>query len=132
VFAEKIKDAEDGWTRPFKVTKVPVGVLGINTSLAVDGTDATVDNGDDSGWPSRDVCLQILAAIDEQWQAGQPWCWSANSPRCAAKNIINRWDHIRLSMAEDILNKWHARGVICEEVRDAKNHIKGYRKLTDL
>jgi hypothetical protein len=132
IFAEKIKDAEDGWTRPFKVTKITLGPLGERSSLVLDGTDPIADDGDDSSWPSRAVCQQVLAAIDEQWQQGKPWCFASNSPRCAALNITNRWDEIKRRVAEDMLAKWHARGIICEEVRDGKNHVKGYRKLSDL
>jgi hypothetical protein len=68
-----------------------------------------------------------MAAIDEQWMAGKPWCYANNSHRSAVANISKRWRLDRRVVA-DVLATWNANGAISHEERDRKNHIEGYRK----
>ena len=81
--------------------------------------------------PSATSCRQILAAIDEEWMSGKPWCFGKNSPRWAIKNIALRWS-LKPAMVTRLLDYWTANKIIEEDNRDAKNHIKGYRKLIDI
>jgi hypothetical protein len=129
IFAAKVKAAEDGWEQFFTVTKKTASDIGGHTSLVLDGTDDRSADGDN--WPHRDICRQILAAIDEQWLDGKPWCHAHNSSRWAVKNIMLRWQ-LERSLVVRLLEQWTANKVIEEDIRDAKNHIKGYRKLADL
>jgi hypothetical protein len=133
IYALKVKDGEDGWERFFTVNKIILGDMVATTSLVVDGIDVRPKPPDESSgeWPSRDTCKQILAALDEEWMNSRPWCYSKNSPRNAVNNIMLRW-HIDRKTVERLLERWHANGVIAEEVRDSKNHVKGYHKLLDL
>jgi hypothetical protein len=129
LFVEKVKDAADGQELPFKVTEVQVGGIVPQTSLVVDPVEGPVpqDNAD-SDWPDLSICRDILVAIDEQWRKLQPWCHASNSSRCAATNIMNRWN-LKRSTAVDMLAKWTARGIIDEVELSSKTHVKGYRKL---
>jgi hypothetical protein len=129
IYAKKIKDAEDGWEQHFNVTKLDVGAMGATSSLVVDGTNETPAREDK--YPDRNICLQILAAIDEQWRNGVPWCYAKNSSRAAVTNIAERWE-LEPPMVERLLKKWNANGIIIEAEYDAHRHIKGYRKLVDL
>jgi AAA domain len=110
IFAFKIKGAEDGWEQNFKVEQITLADIAGNTSLVVDAVEVAPKKQPGLGWPDIDICRQILAAIDEQWQAGKPWCFARNSARSAMTNIIKRW---RLN-------------------RDKENHVKGYRKLVEI
>lgn len=130
IYAKKIKDGEDGWEQPFEVTKVTLGDIKGTTSLAVDRA-AFIKRGGTLNWPDRDVCLQILAAIHEQWVKGKPWCWSTNTSRSAVTNIMKRWQ-LERELVKDMLETWTAKGVIEEADRDPKNHVVGYQKLLDL
>ena len=87
IFAKKIKDAEDGWEQGFRVTKILFPGILPRSSLVVDPT-ATVK--EKSGWPPRAICQEILAAIDERWQDGTPWCFALTTPRSAVRNVIRR------------------------------------------
>jgi hypothetical protein len=130
IFAAKIKAAQDGWEQFFKVTEVQLGDVGLHTSLVIDACEP-VKKENAAGWPERDICRQILAAIDEQWGRGEPWCYAVNSPRCAVTNIMKRW-RLKREVAKDIVDTWQANGVINEEVHSAKAKVKGYRKVFDI
>jgi hypothetical protein len=130
ITAAKIKAGEDGWEQFFKVEKIQLGNIGGNSSLALDPIDVIPrDNG--NGWPERDVCRAILAAIEEQWVAGEPWCFAHNTPRAAIINIVKRF-HLDRDVVKDMLETWVANKVITEEVFNIKNQTKGYRKLMDI
>ena len=132
IFAQKIKDAEDGWEQFFKVEKVKLDdTIGGPSSLVVDPLDSQPKREAGNGWPSRDICKEILAAIYEQWCRGQPWCFATNSSRSALANISKRWN-LKRAVVEDILVSWTARGIIEEDEYDTKTHRKGYRKILDL
>jgi len=130
IFAKKIKAAEDGWEQHFIVSKLTVGEFGAKASLALDPS-APVPKETGLGWPDRDVCRQILAAIDEQWRDGKPWCHALNTSRAAVTNIIKRWK-LERKIVVDILATWTANGMIVEEEYDHKNRVMGYRKLADI
>jgi hypothetical protein len=130
IFAAKIKDSEDGWEQSFRVEKIEVAEGKV--SLVVDPMlNPSAAAGGGSGWPSRAVCIEILAAVHEQWIKGQPWCFAANSSRAAVPNIMKRWN-LKRSVVVDILQSWNARGVVEETVHGTHNHVTGYRKLVDL
>ena len=130
ITATKIKAGEDGWQQNFKVTKLAVGLLDGNTSLALDAVDI-VSREAGNGWPERDVCRQILNAIEEQWVKGEPWCYASNTSRSAVITIMKRW-HLERNIAKDMLATWTAKKVITEEVFNTKSQAKGYRKLMDI
>jgi hypothetical protein len=128
---QKVKDGEDGKELPFQVVKVPLGDIVGRSSLVVDLTDQPPKKQGSTIWPDMNVCRQILAAIDEQWWAGKPWCFAKNTSRAAVTNIVKRWQ-VKREVAKDILDTWNANGVIAEQVYDPKNHLIGYRKLIDI
>jgi hypothetical protein len=132
IFASKIKDGEDGWEQFFKVEKIKLDdTLGGPSSLVVDPLDAQPKREGGAGWPSRDICKEILAAIHEQWMKGSPWCHAKNSSRAALPNIMKRWN-LKREVVTDILSSWTARTIIEEDEYDTKKHAKGYRKLLDI
>jgi len=131
LFAFKIKDAEDGWEQPFEILKVPVGTLGVQTSLVVAPIDKAPKRTPQTTWPDTHICRQVLVAIDEEWSKGRPWCFARNSSRSAIVNIMKRWQ-LRRDVVEDMLATWTANGVIVEELCNAQHHITGYRKLEDI
>ena len=130
IFAAKIKAAEDGWEQHFRVHKVEVGTITKNTSLVLDPAEPMIKDSS-LGWPERDVCRQILSAIDEEWCKKRPWCHALNTSRAAVTNIVKRW-HLERPIVVDILATWTANGVISEEMWDTDGHVRGYRKLIDL
>lgn len=129
LFAEKIKDAEDGWEQGFKVEKIELD--NAKSSLVVLPMQIAKGFGGNLGWPDRETCKQILKAIDDQWIAGNPWCYAKNSSRAAVPNIMKRW-RLKRELVDDILKTWTANGVIVEGIRDTTDHIRGYRKLVDI
>jgi len=131
IYALKVKDGEDGWERFFTVSKITLADAGQTTSLMVDGVSQEPLKKESDAWPDRDTLRKILAAIDGQWHKQQPWCFSKNTPRNAVNNIMLRW-RLKRKIVEDILAEWNANDIIAEEICDAQNHVKGYRKLVDL
>ncbi len=131
IYTKKIKDGEDGWERFFEVKKVTLGDIKASTSLVVDGIDSEAPKATADDWPDKDTLRKILAAIAEQWFRKQPWCFAKNSPRSAVVNIMRRW-RISRKVVEDILAEWTANEVIIHDVCDAKGHLTGYRKMTDI
>jgi hypothetical protein len=131
IFATKIKSAEDGWEQHFKVEKIALGDIVGRSSLVVAPVNVAPKKEGGAEWPDKDTCRQILAAIDEQWASGKPWCFAINTSRAAAPNIMKRW-RIKREVVKDILATWNANGVIAEDICDQKNHVTGYRKLVDI
>lgn len=130
IYAEKIKDGPDKWQREFRAVDVPCTPLGGHTSLVIDQV-ATEPGPTGGTLPDRATCREILRAIDEEWNKRTPWCWAKNSSRSAVRNISIRWEIDRKTI-EYLLEQWNAKGIIVEQVCDTDNHIKGYRKMTDL
>ncbi|KRR21329.1 hypothetical protein CQ14_06680 [Bradyrhizobium lablabi] len=128
IFAAKIKDSEDGWEQTFRAEKIAVNPAKLSLVVV-----PVPDQGkrDGVGWPSRQVCKDILTAIQKQWTDGKPWCFAANSSRNAVNNIMQRWS-LKREVAADILATWTAKGIIAEDIRDVHSHVKGYRKLLDI
>jgi AAA domain/Bifunctional DNA primase/polymerase, N-terminal len=123
--AAKIRDADDGWEQFFTVNEVKLGALGAQTSLVLVPVNKAQPPPTD--WiPPRHTCDEILKAIDEQWQAGRPWCHAKNNPRWAVRNIAIRW-RLDPKNVERLLEHWLAHNRIVHDVRDAKNHVHGYR-----
>lgn len=128
-YVSKLKAAQDGEEQHFKMVEVAVGIAGEHKSIVLEPI-AQARREPGTVWPDTDVCRQVLAAIDEEWGRGRPWCYAHNTSRSAVRNITKRW-RLKQETVEDMLATWTANGVISEEVCDAKNHILGYRKLLD-
>lgn len=129
IVCTKMKDGEDRWKRSVSYSKIALSVLPDGpSSLVVDKIEnakAPVKTAG-TGWPERDICLQIIAAIDEQWTNGKPWVDAQNTTRSAVKNISARW-RLPRSIAADMVQTWVANGAIDTGVRDAKNHVAGFK-----
>ena len=126
IYAEKIKDAPDRWEQHYKVNTVDLGFG--HTSLALDPMEAPAQ---EHNLPPMNVCREILHAIDVQWQRGMPWCHAQNSARSAVSNISLRWG-LERDVVKFLLDKWRANERIEEQECDAKNHIRGYRKIGEI
>ena len=131
IYAKKVKDGDDGWERFFEVKRLHMGDIKGTTSLAVEGVQEGPVKAQASKWPDIDTLRKVLAALGEEWAKGKPWCYSKNTSRNATRNIMKRW-RLEAKVVDDILAEWTANGIIAEEVRDAENHVKGYRKLNDI
>jgi hypothetical protein len=131
IVLQKVKDGEDGKELPFQVIKVPLGDIACRSSLVVDNVSEQPLQKESDEWPDRDTLRKILAAIAEQWFKKQPWCFSKNTSRNATNNIMLRW-RLKRKIVDAILAEWNAHDIIAEEICDPQNHVKGYRKLTDL
>ena len=133
IYAEKIKEAQDGWDRFFKVSKIDLNTIVPRSSLVIDGTDNDQPSRDvvKKGWPSESVQLEIIHALEEQWNKKEPWTYGANSDRFAVMHMMKRWG-LKREIAKDIIETWIVREVIKLEVYDTKNKHKGFRKNTPL
>ena len=130
IVARKVKDAEDGWEQFFTVDKVSAGLLGGTTSLVLNAVPGGTPKPDD--WlPPLHTCREILAGMEDEWIAGRPWCFAKNVARWAVRNISLRWG-LEPKNVERLLAHWVAKNVIAHDVCDAKKHVSGYRKLTDI
>ena len=130
IVARKVKDAEDGWEQFFTVDKVSAGLLGATTSLVLNAVPGGTPKPDD--WlPPLHTCREILVGIEDEWIAGRPWCFAKNVARWAVRNISLRWG-LEPKNVERLLAHWVAKNVIAHDVCDAKKHVSGYRKLTDI
>lgn len=128
IVIQKIKDGEDGQELGFNVVKMELAGIVPRSSLVIDPTDRPVSHESGRGWPDTAVCREILAAIDEQWKKGTPWCHASNTSRAAVPNIMNRWS-LKRNVVVDILAKWVATETIEEVELSTKTRVKGYRKL---
>jgi RecA/RadA recombinase len=132
VYAQKIKDDEDGWEQTFKVTKVNLAGIVPRTSLVVD-SDAVPEQreGDNKDSAPFDIREQILRELDKAWCAGKPWSHAENTARAAVNVLMKRWG-LNRKIAKGILDTWLAKEIIEEAVFSTKGRVKGYRKMKDL
>ena len=131
IYADKVKDGVDGWERFFEVRQIVLSDIKGTSSLVVEGVSEEPVKAASNKLPEKHIAREILAGLSENWFNKKPWCHSSNSPRCAVTIISKRW-RIDRRVVKDMLAEWMANEVIAHEVCDAKNHIVGYRKLTDL
>ena len=115
IFANKIKDGEDGWEQHFKVEKIALGDFGATprwwSTRWISSLHARAEAA--AGLRER-LARRSSAAIHEQWTKGKPWCHAHNSSRAAVSNISKRWN-IKRPVVDDILTSWTARGIIEED-----------------
>lgn len=128
VATEKQKDGEEAKPLFLRLAKVEWMDGLKQTSTLVPELATAPAETTNNGWPERDICRQIISALDEQWTAGRPWTFAANSARPAIASIAKRW-HLGQPVVKDMLLTWAANGMISEEVRDVKNRVKGYKVL---
>ena len=133
IFAEKIKEAEDQWTRNFTVTKIDLNTIVPRRSLVVDGvegeTQSIVDDPAKRGWPPSPILLEIMHKLHDQWQAGHPWRYGNGAENSAVKAIVSRWG-LKQKIAQSIIDNWVANNMIRTEIYDAKRKLAGLKKLT--
>jgi hypothetical protein len=82
---------------------------------------------DKNGWPDRDVCRQILYAMQEGWMKGGKACWSNQhntGARYAAKIMHVRWG-IKEKMAKEMLLHWEINKLVEYQEKEPKNHLWG-------
>lgn len=131
--AEKIKDAEDGWTKPLAVQAVhwteEGKVDGERMSLVVTpGKEAEERQGAGRDpWPEKAVCRKILAAMQEAWAVGRPWSHHPQAKRDQryAPERITRQFGVSARTAEHMVTEWLANDVLAVAVADKRNQTKG-------
>jgi hypothetical protein len=126
--AIKIKDAEDGWEQPFAVAEVECGDIGGHKSLVV-GAKSEPQERPANGWPHKDVCRRVLAAISDAWEKGQPWSpypQSKKVGRYAPLNISHAFE-IDFELAQRMVETWLMNGVLNVETFDSHTKAKGIR-----
>jgi hypothetical protein len=126
--AAKIKAAPDGWEQFFKVEQIEVGDIGGHQSLVVEATDEAPKDGA-SGWPDKETCRRILAAIRDAWVQGKPWSpWpqTKKQGRYAPRNISSMFG-IDVAVAEHMIETWLMNGVLGIDVYDSDSKMKGIK-----
>lgn len=134
--AEKIKDAEDGWTKGVELAPVEWvqdGVIdGERKSLVakpVEGNGPAQKRTD--GWPDKETCRRILKAIGDAWEAKAPW-----SPHHQAKafgkhapTILAMDWKIPPKIAVEMIETWQRRDVLRVELCHSDTKIKGLKVI---
>ena len=82
IYAKKIKDDDDGWEQPFKVTKIELPGILARTSLVID-SDAPPEPRDGRQQGARPLrhAGADPAGAGQGVVRGKPWSHSSNSPR---------------------------------------------------
>jgi 5S rRNA maturation endonuclease (ribonuclease M5)/transposase len=134
---EKLKDEEDGWQRTLTIEKIQLTktteTIDLNkpkSSLVVTGMAEANANG----WPSRDICQQILNAIAEAWQTGAPWSnayQTRGEGRYAPQHISMKFG-IRPRLAVEMVETWMVNGILAIETRNKNTKLRGLRVVKEL
>ena len=125
--ATKIKAAPDGWVQSFRMVLTPIGDIKGTESLYAKHTSEKPQE-QESSWPPKDVCIEIIKAMGEAWDAGRPWSPFPNTKRegrYAATNINSGWPEISKDFAEHMIEKWQQNDVIGLSTIAGKDRIKG-------
>jgi len=142
IFARKIKSAADGWTWDFAINKYPL--ISGHASLVVEKiieeplADAIKPEADEFGgkqetnkifvggkhW-DRQLCFNILNALQDDFEAGRGWCDAKNTPRNFRSNMKSLFK-IDANDAEVMINFWYTHGMLnVDENKKTKAH--GYK-----
>jgi hypothetical protein len=129
----KQKDGEDRWKRAVRYKKVELSIMPEGpTSLVVESIgEAPAENKAQSGWPDKETCQRVLAAIREAWFTGKPWSNQPNTKaegRFAPKLISSRFN-IPARLAEHMVETWLMNDMLEVEVASAKKKLKGLKVI---
>lgn len=100
----------------------------VNSSLVL---DAIPTPPADDSMPDRATCLMLLEEIDTAWKRGAPFSHAANATRPAVKMLALK-HRLKQDKVRKLIDLWLVNEVIAEEVYDAKDKVKGYRKLINI
>jgi hypothetical protein len=127
--ARKIKAAEDGWKQPFTLEQVAVGDIAGTTSLVAKACPTPAPDGDD-GWPDKDTCRRIMAAIEAAWITGKPWSSYPHSKKHGRyAPVLMRDFNVKPQIAEKMIETWLMRDVLSVEVRNTDTKLKGLKVI---
>lgn len=128
---DKQKEAEDGWKRAFEVTEehwVPDGKLEAVSSLVVTYGGEVETEDVSSGWPTRDVCKDVLRSIDEASRAvsWSPYPQTRSTGRYAVHNI-STVHNLDFSTVKMMLEEWQRTGILAFGEVDSHSKTMGLR-----
>jgi 5S rRNA maturation endonuclease (ribonuclease M5) len=135
ITCEKLKDEEDGWQRILTIEKIQITTeaseqIDLNkpkSSLVVTGMAEASAEGE--GWPSREVCQQILDAIAEAWASGVPWSNAAQTRsegRYAPEHLKVKFG-IKAKTAAHMIQTWLINGVLTTATANRNSKLKGLK-----
>jgi len=127
--AKKIKSAQDGWTKPFKLREVLCGDVAGHSSLYAEPASPEELKIEDE-WPSKSVCQDILDAMTKAWEAGKPWSTQPNTRRDGrfAPMLMTRFE-VEEEMAGKMIDTWLRNGLIEIDLCNPSTKTKGIRVL---
>jgi hypothetical protein len=119
---EKMKDAPDGWGEPYRFDLVELG----DGRSSLVPTRCAVTLGPTVELTAS-VSRQILLAMSEAWEAGEPWGKSYQSgERQASRIMVSRFG-LTVEKAEELLSLWEQTGTIAYEIASQKTKRRGLR-----
>lgn len=102
----KMKDGEDRWSRAVAYQKVPLTMLEDGpSSLVVSKIGDAPKNVTGNGWPDRETCKRVLAAIDLAWARGEPFTKSVNSKNPVLPMMVHDF-RIDRPVAAQMIEQW--------------------------
>ena len=81
---------------------------------------------------SRTMALAMLEEIDKRWKAGKPLAMAAQAGPRYAPGYLGRKMEVSAESVRQLLINWLDNDVISDEVLDAKRHVRGLRKMSNL
>lgn len=134
IVCTKMKDGEDRWKRAIQYEKVPLSILpeGPSSLVVKQIGDAPPPAVRTNGWPDKDVCRRILAAIHEAWMSGKPWSHAPQSPDRFGPKMMSVHFGVHAKTARDILQTWLATDVLSIEIRDKVSKLKGLKVINEI
>jgi AAA domain/Bifunctional DNA primase/polymerase, N-terminal len=136
--ATKIKAFEDGWVKDFELKKKAVTIDG-KTSLVAIGADKreAVNHEEAFGGkqetaiePDMNLCLKMVAAIDEAFRGSYAWSRdkkSRDTNRYAPDKLSDMFG-LSVETCEKYVNMWHKKDVIVTDIWGEKSNKRGLRR----
>jgi hypothetical protein len=130
--AEKIKDAEDGWSWNLELAAEEWTAEGSidaerKSLVAMPLSEAKATKAD--RWPDVAVCRAVLKEIQAAWDDRRPWSsnrQAKSSGRYAGKRIAEGFG-IGLELAEEMVDRWLNTDVIEIAERDSHSKLMGLK-----
>jgi hypothetical protein len=129
VVTEKQKDGEEAKPLFLNLDKIE-WMDGLKQASTLVPTVATAAPNQ-THWPDRDTCRQIVRAINEAWISGKPWSFEPQSKRSGryAPKLMNTSFRIATSLAESMIETWLMNDVLSVEMHNLNTKMKGLKVI---
>lgn len=126
IFAQKIKAAPDGWTMPFRLSRIALDLQG-TASLFAEPSNEPVATQQDDAWPTKKKLTDILVMVDQAFKSNQAWSTAPQTRADGRYFVVNvsNSQSVSAKIAQNIMDEWLRTGILERTITDAHSKKMG-------